>query len=302
MQSSDITRSVFIFLIFGMLFLFSIWSIGLKNIQKKWPIYRCNPMVMPFASLFGHDTMKNFVYCINNMQTGYMGNLLQPIHYKFDMMTDITSSLGSSLNDARGFINKFRNNLASITKNTFGVFSNLIVETQRLIAEFKDTMSKMVGVMITFMYTITGVNLMANSVWNGPPGETVRFFACFAPSTLVKLKDGSLLKMKDIKLNSILSNGARVLSIMNISNINENGNYNECYYELPGGVDNRSILVTGNHLIFDEKKKKYIHVKDFHDAKKSTTPPTETLSCLITSNHTIAIGSRLFHDWEDYQV
>ena len=47
------------------------------QIKAQWPLYRCNPMYMPLA-----DNMEeNFVYCVQSMQTNFMGHLLQPLTF-----------------------------------------------------------------------------------------------------------------------------------------------------------------------------------------------------------------------------
>ena len=71
MKSSDITLSVFIFLVFIAMYFYNILAVGIKNVQDNWPEYRCNPMVMPFAGTFGHDAGQNFTYCIQTMQSDY---------------------------------------------------------------------------------------------------------------------------------------------------------------------------------------------------------------------------------------
>ena len=60
MKTSDLLNSIFIIAVFIGLYIANILAIGKKNIEKNWPIYRCSPLVMPFANMFGHDTMKNF--------------------------------------------------------------------------------------------------------------------------------------------------------------------------------------------------------------------------------------------------
>jgi hypothetical protein len=60
-------------------------SVGIKKIKKNWPEYRCNPTIMPFASLFGQDTMTNFAFCVENLIgctfTDYLA-LIACIHIK----------------------------------------------------------------------------------------------------------------------------------------------------------------------------------------------------------------------------
>ena len=50
------------------------------EIKANWPLYRCNPMYMPLA-----DNMEeNFTYCIQSMQTNFMGPITTSnICYKF---------------------------------------------------------------------------------------------------------------------------------------------------------------------------------------------------------------------------
>ena len=65
MKGSDIFLALIIILIFLALYSFNIIAVGMKNIQKNWTQYRCNPTVMPFAGHFGQDPMENFTYCIH---------------------------------------------------------------------------------------------------------------------------------------------------------------------------------------------------------------------------------------------
>ena len=59
-----------------------------------------------------------------------------------------------------------------------------------------------------------------------------------------------------------------------------------------------NIIVSGSHLVFDPKYKNFVKVED-SSFSELTDIKCEKLTCLITSNHTIPIGGRIFHDWED---
>ena len=58
------------------------------QIKANWPLYRCNPIYMPLAD----NLEENFIYCVQSMQTNFMGYLLQPL-------TFITNTIGSLLNN-----------------------------------------------------------------------------------------------------------------------------------------------------------------------------------------------------------
>ena len=103
--------------------------------------------------------------------------------------------------------------------------------------------------------------------------------------------------MKDIPLNSILPNGSRVCAVMQISNLDKNGDVVEKMYKVKnkGGED---IIVSGSHLIYDKAVDDFTHVKDLPVAEE-TDKKCPVLYCLITSDHTIQIGEWIVHDWED---
>jgi hypothetical protein len=108
---------------------------------------------------------------------------------------------------------------------------------------------------------------------------------CFSPETLVKLRSGKTVTMKNLKLGDVLNNGSIVDAVMKIKN------ENDPYYKLPG-----NILVTGTHYV--KYGGKYIRVKDVPDAKP-TGKVDPVVYCLVTSDHKIPVGDYTFWDWED---
>ena len=174
MKSSDITLSVFIVLVFIAMYFYNILAVGIKNVQDNWPEYRCNPMVMPFAGTFGHDAGQNFTYCIQTMQSDYMGVLLQPINYAMSVTDSATGGIMNSIQSVREFINQLRNSITSIVQSIFGVFLTILIPFPFIIVKIKDTMSKIIGIMATMMYILQGSVMTMQSSWNGPPGDRVR--------------------------------------------------------------------------------------------------------------------------------
>jgi len=124
---------------------------------------------------------------------------------------------------------------------------------------------------------------------------------CFDPETRVKTQSGELVAMKDLELNTILKNGARVVSVMKINNVNDRGSIIHKMYEIDSGEKNKPIYVTGSHLVYDPTIKQFVAVDNLRGPKPSRVSEKHcpVLSCLITTNHTIPIGEWIFHDWED---
>lgn len=298
MATSDISLSVIVVTIFILLYLFNLIIVGMQRIKDNWPEYRCQPLVMPFASVFGHNTAKNFAYCIQNIQTNFMDDLLRPISFNIGILGGITSELTDQLQKARGFLSKFRFNLSDIFSNIFATMFNIMVEIQRIVINIKDMIGKMTAILLTTLFVLNGSMLTMASTWKGPPGQLVRAL-CFHPETKVKLQNGNIFSMKEIPLNSILPNGSRVCAVMEISNLDEKGNYVEEMYKVKNNGDpSDTILVSGSHLVYDAVLCDFVHVKEL-SASEPSDLNCDILYCLITSDHTIQIGEWIFHDWED---
>jgi hypothetical protein len=319
MSASDVTISVLIVITFILLYMFNFFVVGFKRIKDNWPVYRCNPLVMPFASLFGFDAGQNFAFCIQNMQSSFMGEILKPVNYNIGVLNNVGGSLTGNIGGIRSMFDNIRKSIMAAIQAVFGVFLNMMIEMQRIMVNLKDLFGKLMGIMSTVMYTLSGSMMTMNSAWDGPGGDMIRFL-CFHPDTLVEVADTAHLggrvgvPMKDLKLNTVLKTGTRVCAVMHISNVDEHGQLVEQMYTLPrkqptlvGDADNSNhdpaslIVVSGSHLVYDPSQRRFVPVHSLVAAKPVVGPLCETLTCLITSDHTIPIGQWLFHDWEDNQ-
>ena len=252
-------------------------------------------MYMPLA-----DNMEeNFVYCVQSMQTNFMGYLLQPLTFITSAIGGLLGGFIGEINDIRAMFNKIRTFLTDTIQSIFGVFLNLVIEFQRITMGIKDLIGKTIGVMVSLMYIMDGSIKTMNSTWNGPPGQLVRTLGkCFHPNTNVQLQNGNIKAMKDIDLGDILEDGAIVESVMKIDNKRDRA---PLYIIRNGGVRSADIYVTGSHLVYDDTIKNFIKVENYVGAETAILE-TDWFSCLITSNHRIKIGQHLFWDWEDHFV
>jgi hypothetical protein len=267
----------------------------LAEIRANWPLYRCNPLYMPLAD----DVQSNFVYCIQSMQINFMGFLLEPLTFLTSTINNLLRSFLEEINFVRAMFNKIRNFITSIIQSVFGVFLNLVIEFQKITIGIMDLIGKTIGIMVTLMYVLDGSIKTMNSAWNGPSGQLVRALGkCFHPDTLLKLQNGENKFMKDIDLGDILENGSVVQSVLKIDNKIETV---PLYIIKGSGVNKEDILVTGSHLVFDNKQNNFIKVENYDKAVLSEIK-TEWFSCLITSDHKIKIGDEIFWDWEDHFI
>ena len=266
--------------------------LAIDEIRANWPKYRCNPMYMPLSK----NVQEDFTYCVQNTQVNLMGYLMQPFTYLLGNLTEMATGFGDSISSIRSVISNVRSFTTGIVENIFSIFVNLITEMERLILNIKDTMGKVIGVVVTMMYVLDGSLKTMKSAWKGPSGELVRKLgSCFEPSTKIKLKNGEIYLIKDLPLGSVLEDGSIVLSVMKIVN-------NEQLYKVKGGINNENIYVTGSHFVYSKKRDKFIQVKDYEYAENQNIIKCEWVSSLITSNRRIVIGDHIFWDWEDDEL
>jgi hypothetical protein len=252
-------------------------------------------MYMPLAD----DVESNFVYCIQNSMSSFMGFIMQPLTFLTSSMSGMLSGFLNEINMVRAMFDKVRTFISSSIESIFGVFLNLIIEFQKIIISIKDLIGKSIGIMVTLMYVIDGSVQTMKSAWNGPAGQLVQALGkCFHPETKIKLQNGNTVSIKDINLGDVLENGSIVEVTMKLDN---KINPIPLYSINSEGVDRENIYVTGSHLIFDKKSAKYVKVENYVKAVK-TDMFIDWFSCLITSDHKIVVGSEKFWDWEDDNV
>jgi hypothetical protein len=286
---------VYVNLAFGLYIAGVFFFSQLQNIKDNWSTYRCNPMYMPLAD----DVDSNFVYCIQNSMSSFMGFIMQPLTFLTSSMSGMLSGFLNEINMVRAMFDKIRTFISSIIESIFGVFLNLVIEFQKIIIGIKDLIGKSIGIMVTLMYVIDGSVKTMQSAWNGPAGKLVKALGkCFHPETKIKLQNGNTVSIKDINLGDILDNGSIVEATMKLDN---KINQIPLYIIKSEGVNRENIYVTGTHLIFDKKSKKYVKVENYVKAEK-TEVIIDWFSCLITSDHKIVVGSEKFWDWEDDDV
>lgn len=266
----------------------------LAEIKEDWPKYRCNPMYMFLAD----NVEENFTYCVQNMQTGLMGYLLEPITFVTNSLTSQLGGFSEDIQNIRAMFDKIRTFFSSIVQNIFGVFLNLIIEFQRITIGIKDLMGKSIGIMVSLMYVMDGSIKTMNSTWNGPPGQMVRALGkCFHPNTTLLLQNQKLVSMKNIELGDVLEDGSIVETILKI----DNRKNTEYFYKILDNSRDEYIFVTGSHLVYDESSDTFIKVENYHKAEK-TNKKSDVLYCLITDTHKIQIGEQTFWDWEDHFI
>ena len=371
MDSSDILLTISIIIIFIILYIFFYILGRHSNIKLLWTKYRCNPVFMPLAKLFGYDPITNFNNCVQNVQQSYISELLLPVNYNINALQKTGDEMNTSIVNTYKFIDRFRDDIKSIVESIMGKLLNLTINMKKETINIQDALLRLTSTITTLTYiadeqtkfndktkyaikkqkTDANKSIQQQRDWwadwrkrwakmikaheeaerlrkereaaaearrqekcvydkldadvkkkikisSAQASLECKQAVCFHPETLVKNNNGKTVPIKNIKVGSFLKNGQKVLGTMILNNLTEDNSYNEDLYSLVNGEKGENILVSGSHLIYDKTINNYIKVKDFTGSMISYNN-SETLICLITTDHTIPLGDYIFHDWED---
>ena len=167
MNTSDLFLTIMIIFIYIILILFTIILIAMSNIKDNWGKYRCNPIVIPFANLFGQDINENMQYCVKSIQAVHMKVLLKEIYEITDKLESNSIILKNNMTYTFKFVDEFRESVDFLSTDIFSVFTNLIIEMENTIYNFKDLFGKTEGTVTTLVNIIKTFELTMWSVFNG---------------------------------------------------------------------------------------------------------------------------------------
>ena len=108
---------------------------------------------------------------------------------------------------------------------------------------------------------------------------------CFDKNTLLKMNDGSLKPISEIRVGDILFNNNKITAKIKVDT---DGSY---MYNLNG------VIVSDSHIV--KYKDKWLHVLEHPEATKITSYNEPFLYCLNTTSKIIVINNICFTDWDE---
>jgi hypothetical protein len=154
------------------LYLFALSQVD--HLKRNWVQYRCNPIYMPMAGLVGQDVFTNFTKCTMKGFHDYAGFMMDPIMAEFDTVGETVGELGGALRDMRTTMSSVRGGFLGIVGSVFGKIQNLMSSVQYIIIRMRTLLSRIMGVMMSFMLIFyTGMET-GQSVMNGPIMGVIR--------------------------------------------------------------------------------------------------------------------------------
>jgi hypothetical protein len=278
---------VFITLVFVGAYFVIFSFVNIVEIANDWQTYRCNPMIMPFASLFGHNTTENFNFCVGNILNSGASSFTGPFASILQMFIGSLMTVMSSLNSFRVVLATLMGGITSIfqeiTERFKVLISNIIVTQDSL----KRLMGKMFATFYAIIYMGTSGIQAGTNFTNSFLFNFLDTF-CFAPSTLIEVRESGMMRIDEVEIGDLLANGQIVTAIYSIRADGQKM------------VRLGHILVSANHYVIYNGV--WIRADAHPDARADDSwngGKSSPLICLDTSTHIIHIGDYVFSDYNE---
>jgi hypothetical protein len=170
-------QTICIFIVFIVLTASNMMNTGVQSMQDNWAIYRCNPVMMPFAGYIAPDgtsTQENFSFCIQNIMSSFAPTVTQPFSYLQNMTMEMVNSINTSTEKSNDQSSWMKDTVSGIFENIYAIFINVIVEFNIIIIKLIDIQGKIMAIIATVMYVMTTVMYTFESMWNGVPGAMIK--------------------------------------------------------------------------------------------------------------------------------
>ena len=165
MGLGDLGNVVIILIIFMFLHLMIALSIGISTIKNNWDKYKCNPAVMPFADIFGHDTRENYEECIKNVQIDFMSSFLTPIYESLGIFADMGNNFLDTLNDTKLFGNSLNLSISTVVTELTNKIKNMGNELSKMYIIIIDTFGNLFSIFTVIFYMVQGGIITAETVF-----------------------------------------------------------------------------------------------------------------------------------------
>jgi hypothetical protein len=278
--------------------LFGIFAVtlqfaNLRDIVANWSKYRCNPTVMPFAWVFGHDTAANFKECMTGQFQAQATTFVGPMYDILAGFAGLFSHIVTSINALRTIIASTVGTATSVFRTAASRIANVLVQLRLTFYHMQNLFGRLYSTFYAVIYMGISAIAAATTMADSTIGVFFDTF-CFDPATPVLLEDGTAVAIDSVRIGDVLKGHAHVTGLLRFV---PDYQRNDMYVFGHGG-DSKTV-VSGNHVMYDSGGRKWKQVKDMADAQK-TAWDGPYLVCLNTSTHTIPTpDGRLFADFDE---
>jgi len=268
-----------------------IWTLaggGLADIANNWPKYRCNPLIMPFASLFGADATENFNFCMKSIFTSNAGPVLAPLYGIMANFTDIVGTVSNVANSFRYLIANLLHGMERLMGSFRDRFQFILFSIRMSFFKIMNLMGRLYSTFYAVIFMGMSALQSANNVANNDLAKFLLEF-CFDPDTQIELASGEIVSLAELKIGDKLAL------------IDGTNPVVTSLFKFDGSKT--PMVKVGNTVVSEQHYMKYEPLGSWIKAGINPdavfNPSLPILICLNTSTHTVLINKTVFSDYDE---
>lgn len=285
MVGNGIIFNVVFIILLAVGFYYTNISTNMREVSANWAKYRCDPSIMPFASLYGYNTAENFNYCMGGVFNTFSADATSSFTDTMGSFTGILSSIGSSIDGLRTTAATMGGGINVMFQDFTDRITNFFFRLRLSAIRIKLMMSRLYTILFSIMYMGSSGLVGMSTFTNTALFSFVDDISCFPPWQKIQVKGRGPVYMTDVKVGDILEGGQRVNGVFRF------------YAKGQPMVKLDDILVSNNHYILSPVG--WIKAEDHSDAVVDEPWSGRELICLNTDDHTMNIGKYTFRDFDE---
>lgn len=277
------------------IFMGSSLGLSIQNVSKNWEQYRCSPMIMPLAGLFGHNTYENFEYCMGSIFEQHAAGTTSGFSGVLGVFVTVLSTIMETVNSTILSIATLGGGINVVFQEFVTRISQFFASLRMNFMYMKNLFTRLYSIFMSMLFMgqstiIGGVSFANTSLF----GFLDTF--CFPENTLILTKEHGEIPISRIKIgDTLLPTNSKVTSTMKFY---AKGQPMVAFYRR--GFTQKPIYVSTNHFI--KYNDKWIKAREHPDAIKClewTGDIDKPLICLNTDTHEIPIQDLIFSDYDE---
>jgi hypothetical protein len=260
--------------------------VDIKNIKDNWSKYRCSPMIMPFAGLFGHNAKENMEFCMGKIFSAHSSPYMSSVGTMFSQSSNLLQMILGSVDSLRNTIATLGGGINVVFQEFTDRISNFFFRLRITAIYIKALIGRMYATLFSVMYMgmsgITGMTSFTNTFL-----FSFLDTFCFPGTTSILVKNKGMTPIKDIQIGDVL--------LPSESTVTANFQF---YSKGQPMVRLGSTVVSTNHYVFYQDK---LVMAGEHPHAMHLGPwnSEEPLYCLNTSNNKIPVEHYIFLDYDE---
>lgn len=122
------------------------------SIRNNWDLYRCNPLILPFAGLFGYDPSQTFTECLSTNVKEASEPVVKPYDDLFSVLQSTAGNMSNSLGDIRGAMANMKDDFVNGISSVLTKMGNVGATAQFMMLKIQAIFEKLLALYVTLLY------------------------------------------------------------------------------------------------------------------------------------------------------